>query len=370
MKKLIVFMLTAVLLCGSFALSEEAALTRDEIHVFTASILRQALQQEVPAPEEDEQGGYRFAFDGFAVITEGNTLAADSRLLGAELTGADLPGLRGIAPGSSLKDLLDAFPLDDPSLTGAYDEAVLYIRGNLPGTLQAGRLQRDGSRVSQVEYDVYTGDAGTVGLSCLRFGVEQDTVVSLRADIDIALSAVEADSEADRLSGLQEDFSYTPYRQTEPTPLAREDLLFGPVDFVAADADSLTALLGIPVADTWEEGEGGLLHTMEWEGLQVVLRCDSRQDAGTLGLLSLYGGYPEGPRGIRVDDPMEAVLSRLPAGDGALLYGDGQQMPYGVVDEGIEGPCIRLGVPVEDGQVLLTLEFADGLLWMINCELL
>ncbi len=370
MKKLFVLLLV---LCLAFTVpvsAEEALLSREKAAEFAYGLLEKALSAQAVDPAEDEQGGYRFSFDGFSVIAAENTLSAESRILAVEVTGQDIAVPRGVGPGSSLEDLLYAFPLDNASLTGAWDEAVLYIRGSLPAEVQAAVVQRDGSRISQVEYDLYSADGSEAVLTCLRFALEQDTVVSLRADLDIALSYNDAVQELDRLSSLQEDHSYTAYREKEPAPLAREDLLFGPVDFVSADGPGLVSLLGSPSADTWEEAENGWLRTMEWEGLQVVLACGSRQDPGTLALLSLYGGSLEGPRGIRIDDTLNSVLSRLPAGDGTLLYGDGQEMPYGILTEGAEGPSLQLGIPVEDGQVQLTLDFVDGLLWVMTCSLL
>ncbi|MBO4836882.1 MAG: hypothetical protein J5564_04235, partial [Clostridia bacterium] len=127
MKKLFVLLLVLCLAFTASVSAEEALLSREKAAEFAYGLLEKALSAQAVDPAEDEQGGYRFSFDGFSVIAAENTLSAESRILAVEVTGQDIAVPRGVGPGSSLEDLLYAFPLDNASLTGAWDEAVLYI---------------------------------------------------------------------------------------------------------------------------------------------------------------------------------------------------------------------------------------------------
>ena len=170
------------------------------------------------------------------------------------------------------------------------------------------------------------------------------------------------------MSELQEQREYSVYRAETPTPLAREDLTFGPIDFLSAVDADLIAVLGAPDSDIWEEEENGYLHTLQWEGVQAILRCDAQKQNAALQYLQIYSERLEGPRCIHMEDSMETVLALFPQeGEGDVLYGDGDNAPTGVVSYGPEAVSVLYAAEAEDDQVALKLDFVDDALWVITC---
>lgn len=371
--KRIVAALTALLLavCALPALAVEGYLTADEVQDFCADLLHTALAMEAVAPEEAEEGGWRFDFGAFALRSTDETLTADSPILQAELLPGEetLTDMRGIGPGSGAEDLLAAYPLDNPDLAGLYDEAALYVDGDLPGTAYSGYVVRSGSHLLLAAHSTYTVKEGRALQTAALYTLENNrvTAVQLLPAFD-AGSVEEAREELARLTALREEKAYTAYRAETPTPLAREDLFFGPIDFISATEADLTAALGTAEGDTWEADEEGYLRTLQWEGVQAILRYDASRQNASLEYIQIYSERLEGPRGMHLEDSMADVLALFPQeGEGDVLYGDGDNAPTGVISYGAEEISLLYAAEVEGGQVLLKLDFVDDALWVISC---
>lgn len=373
MLKRIMPLLIACLLaaCSLSALAEDAWLTADEVRAYCADLLNKALALEPVAPQEAEIGGWRFDYGDFALYSPDEALTAASAVTMAELLPGEetLTDMRGLGPGSDARELLAAYPLQNADLSGRYDEAALYLDGSLPGEAHAGSAVRSGSHLLLAVHRTFTAQAGRVTECSALYTMENNrvTAVQLMPDAD-AGSLEEAREELDRLAALLEERSYTAYQAETPTPLAREDLTFGPIDFVSATEADLTAALGRADSDTWETEEDGYQRTLEWEGVQAVLRYDAEKKNPSLRLLQIYSERLEGPRGIHMDDTMADVMALFPQeGEGDVLYGDGDHAPTGVINYGAQEISLLYAAEVEEEQAALKLDFVDDALWVITC---
>ena len=277
--------------------------------------------------------------------------------------------MRGIGPGSTAREVLAAYPLDNEDLAGTYEEAVLYINGIAPDTVRVGSIVRNGSHILLIDHTVYTPSGAQMQAASALYTLENNQVVAVQLIPSMETDSLEdMQGEIFRMSELQEQREYSVYRAETPTPLAREDLTFGPIDFLSAVDADLIAVLGAPDSDIWEEEENGYLHTLQWEGVQAILRCDAQKQNAALQYLQIYSERLEGPRGIHMEDSMETVLALFPQeGEGDVLYGDGDNAPTGVVSYGPEAVSVLYAAEAEDDQVALKLDFVDDALWVITC---
>lgn len=374
MKKLL-FVLVIALLLSLTALADDAApLTVDELMGFCDAAVEDVLARAPVTGQEAEDGGYVFDYGDLRIYTPDSSFTADSRVTGVELLGEneDLDAPRGVALGSTLYELLPAYPLDNENLAGDYDGVVLYISGLLPGTVNVGYAVRDGARVSLVVYETYTPDGERAEVCGVQYSLEDNTVLSVRVLLNAReLSLDDAQEELDVLAALQEKNEYRVYRSDDPTPLAREDLTFGPIDFISATADSMTAALGVAESDTWENDSEGLLRILQWEGIQAIFHYDAQRGNEQLALLDIYGEKLEGPRNLHMNDDIESVLGRFPHENPiGVLYGDGENAPYGLLELNDGGASIVYAVEVEEGAVLLSLTFVGDRLADMTCSVL
>lgn len=371
MMKKVFALLFVLLLCGccAFALAE-SPLQPEEVTGLCRDLLEEALAQEAVEAEEMGDGTYAFTFDQFTVVCTGDTLAEDSEVVSAGFWGgiASFADRRGIGPGSSLDELLAAYPLDNAALSGAYDDAVLYISGALPGNAQYGYILRSGSRVLQAEHDAAVSEGDEVYEYYMSYTLENNVVTGVYFGVS-GQTLAEAQEELDDLSARQEERVYSVYSAADPEPLAREDLLFcgpkGAIDFVSAGEADLKAVLGEPQADNWEQEEDIFFRTLEWEGVTAVLAYDGQKQNSVLTGLQVYGEQLEGPRGLHMDDPLDSVIARFPqTGEDAQQE---VESVFGLLGEGEEGVCLQYAVALEDSTVVLDLDFVDDALFVITC---
>ena len=377
MKKMLSLLLTLLLLCAALPVTaQENLLDVDELLAFCDTILADALKQDPVSAEAAEDGGYVFSFDEYAVYSPDAALTEKSTVTGVELSNSDalLADLRGIAPGHTLDAVLDAYPLDNTYLQGTYTEAVLYMRGLLPGTVNTGRIIRDGSHVLVMEHAVYTVNNDEVEKCCLVYTFDKNTVIAMRIMLGAQhLSLNEAQDELNDLSNLQEANAYRVYTSDAPAALMREDLSFGSFDFLSVTPASALNALGSPVSDTWAVNGEGFMRSMQWDDLQLVFDYDGKKEVSQLILLQVYGENIEGPRNLHLGDSPDSVMARFERAytDGALLYGDGENAPYGKYQVRDDGSIyILYAAQAEDETVLLALTFVNDELVDMTCTYL
>jgi len=376
MKKLLSLMLSLLLLCTALpALAQDDLLTVDEMLALCDAMLADALTRPVVSAQAAEDGGYAYDFGAYTLYSPDQTLTADSHITGLDLnnTSEMIADMRGICPTDPLTVLLSAYPLDNLNLQGTYSEVVLYISGLLPSTVTTGRAVRNGSHMLVVEHTIYTADAENVEKCCVVYTLENNFVIAVQLRLDVQeMTLNEAQDELDVLSALQEVNEYSVYTAEQPEPLTREDLAFGPFDFLTVTPESALQTLGSANSDTWAQDGDGFMRSMQWADLQLVFRYDGQKNISTLALLEVYGENVEGPRNLHIGDSPASVISRFEheSADGSLLYGDGENAPYGKYEMRSEGAYILYAAPVENGTVLLALSFVNDALVSMTCTYL
>lgn len=376
MKKLLSVLVALMLVFALPALAESDVLTVDEMLSFRDALLEDALKQSPVTAEPAEDGGYMYNYPEYILYSPDAQLTADSIVTGVALINpaALLADMRGIAPGHTLDALLNAYPLDNESLQGTYDEAVLYIRGLLPGTVNTGRVIRSGSHVLVLEHDVYTADAESVEKCCMVYTLENNQVIAVQLMLDVQdMTMNDAQAELDVLSSLQETNEYRVYSAENPEAFTREDLAFSGLDFLTVTPEDALNVLGGAVSDTWAQDSDGFMRSMQWDDLQLVFGYDSQKKESRLMLLQVYGDGMEGPRNLHLGDSPESVMSRFERAytDGAILYGDGKNAPYASYTTRDDGSIYLLyAAQVEDETVLLALTFINEMLVDMTCTYL
>ena len=99
--------------------------------------------------------------------------------------------------------------------------------------------------------------------------------------------------------------------------------------------------------------------------------CDL--EVSQLILLQVYGENIEGPRNLHLGDSPDSVMARFERAytDGALLYGDGENAPYGKYQVRDDGSIyILYAAQAEDETVLLALTFVNDELVDMTCTYL
>ena len=370
MKKIIALLLAALLFCCALPALADGPLTALELQYFWDGLLETALDDEPVSPEQDEDGLFTFEFGSFALTCAERQLTPDSEIMTAEMRGGILliEDMRGISLGSTVEEVLAAYPLDNAALAGTYDEAALYIGGMLPDAVNCGRMMRSGAEVTLIEHDALIPDGGGVEQYYVCYTFDGGVVTGIQTG-RVRQNLEDAQDEIDALSALQEQRAYIPYAAETPGPLAREDLMFvgrkGALDFLSAGEKELTALLGEPQADNWDAEDGAYIRTMEWEGVTAVLAYDADRETGVLAGLQVYGDQLEGPRSLHMNDTMGGVLARFPE-EAAPVEG-GQAEPYGLMSNTEDGLTVEYTVALEKVTVALDLDFVDDALWVMTC---
>lgn len=377
MKKLISLLLSLLLVCTlAPVVAQENTLTDEAMYALCEQLLTDALKLSPLSVEPAEDGGYVFTYDEFAIYSPDAALTADSIVTGVELTNPDalLADMRGIAPGHTLDAVLDAYPLDNLNLQGTYNEALLYMRGLLPDHVYTGRIIRDGSHVLVAEHTVYAVDAQTVRTHSVVYTLENNFVIAVQVLLNTQeMTLAQAQEELDALSLLQEANKYSVYVSEAPAALMREDLFFNGLDFLSVSPESAVNALGKPTSDTWAENGEGFMRSMQWANLQLVFDYDSKKTDSQLILLEVYGEGVEGPRNLHLGDSSQSVMARFERAydDGAILYGDGENAPYGKYQVRDDGSIyILYAAAAEDETVLLALTFVDDELVDMTCTYL
>ena len=381
MKKFVALLAAMMLLCTcalaeEIAAEENAYLSREEITMYLDTLTSDALALGVTASATHEE-------DGTTAVTYGNgavlliaeeQLTQSSAVLGASL-GLEQEDLRGIYVGSSLQDVMAVYPNDNPDLFGTQYDAILYVNDERPEAA-VGYVLRDGQRVTNVVHQVFTWQNDAVYLTSVNYAVENGVVGGIDiTGLDRPIDEAEALQQIADAAAAQENKEYFAYpssaKGSDMAPFGTEDLVFSNLDFEHLTPDSAKAALGEPqVNNDWiQDDNGEQLLTMQWDGVSIVFRCDENKNVVGVDSLTVNDDVIEGPRGVRIGDTVESVMNRFRHGDdetwtdGMMLYGDGDNAPFGVYAQGQHTVTLTYAVATSDGKSVLWQDiFADGLL--------
>lgn len=383
MKKLIALLLTLALLLSASALAEveeeeSAPLTREEIEMYLDALAQAARQADtLTVKPGNDTFGPSVTFAGGELRIADETFDESTAVLGAALA-EDQADPRGLYLGSSLDEVLRAYPNDNPSLAGSYYDAALYIHGEKP-EVTAGYVSRLGQTVVSAEHLVYSWREDGVAVSSIRYLFAKGIAVQIDVALDYEIVAEDvALAEIRDVADMQESSEYFAYPHSADNgealvPFEREDLMLtvlgqSAADFLDLNAETAIAAFGPAPVDEWtEDSDGAFLRLMQWEGVSLLLKYDAQRSFIAVDSLTVNDMVLDGPRGVRVGDTLDSVICRfrhgdlVPSADTVILYGDNQEAPFGVLAYSPEGAEVTYALSLEDGRnVVWHLTFAAG----------
>lgn len=369
MKKLIALMLCMMMLvpAAMAEVDESPALSLEEIETYLSSVMDQVKKEGCLITEDNGVYSATSALGDMTISSD--VLDDETHLLGIVLA-ADQPCLRGLKAGDSLDMIFQLYPNDNPALNGTYYEATLSFRGAEP-EICLGYLLRDGQRVTEVTYVVYSWQADGIVKSGVTYQMDQGYIqqISIFTASEL-LTADEVEMEISESALLQETSEYfahpTSLIGTDLDPFCREDLYFAEMDFYSLTPDKAIEVLGTAQVDEWTpDSDNTFIRLMQWNGVSIVFKYTADKQFQSVYSLSVNDDVLEGPRGLRIGDYMDTVLYRFrhsegtTADNGILLYGDGENAPYGIITYGNDTNTMAYTVSL-DGQIaMLYLTFSD-----------
>ncbi len=379
MKRFLGLLLALLMAAPALAFTEDASaqpLSLQELNAFAASLVERALAQRLEPVRGEE--GYSVSWPGCTLFLSSGDLSSDTVVSEAvilskgEAGGPAAEAIRGVSVPDSVEALLAAYPNDNPDLAGTQQNAVLYLRGELPLPVSAGVLTREGQELRLVEHSVYYAADQGILQSGIQYTVENGAVSAVR--FFGGAEAVTLEEAAERLRGLaalQEQTGYFAYDTRSPGPLTREDLSFAGLDFLDLSPQAAAAVLGPAVhEETIEDSNGELILIAQWEAAETAFIFDAEGRFLRTDRFTVSSSAVEGPRGVRVGNTLPMVLSRFEHGEGplpeesAVLYGDAgkETAPYGLLS--VEEGSALVHYAIEEGgrAVVLIFSFLEGIL--------
>lgn len=380
MKKLISLLLALLLATGAAlaepATEESATLTYEELEMYLTVLAEKAIASG-DAQTVSDGSGVSVAFSGATLRIADEKLSENTAVLGAVLN-PDTECPRGLKAGDPLTELLAAYPNDNQTLSGTYFDAALYVSGEKP-VVTAGWLLRDGQRVTEVTHCVYHWLEDGVARCGVRYTLDQGMITGIEVfGLDSRIEESEALKEINEVADMQEISEYFAYPQSEDgsqlSPFEREDLSFAGMDFLDLTVEMATEILGSSPVDEWtQDSTGEYLRLKQWDGISILFVYDANKQFLRVDSLTVNDDVLEGPRGVRVGDWMDSVLFRFRHSEGGtqesgiVLYGDGQNAPYGVLAYGDETTTLTYTLALDaDKTVIWHLTFVDAKLQSMN----
>ncbi len=386
MKRAFLALWLALCLLAPTALADEAGvLTETELNTWLQTLLRSTLNvQPLNAPVGEDaltQDGYAFLYESATLYYNKPVLDAQSVLNAVAVTGESLDMPRGVRLGAPASMLLSAYAWQNPTLAGDESFAPLYTLDRLPQAAYWGLAQRSGDALQSVQCAIHASmgndrytDAGVL------YTVQDDVVSAIRiyglsastdaASVRANLTAVTSGSGKPSTAPAQGVTD-----RSDAQPFGKDDLRFGRLDFLTLTEKGAAVLFGETTDETWAQDAGGQwLHTLTYAGASLLFALDANRENPTLESLTLTGEALVGPRGLAAGTPLAAAMalfrsegSGAVADGAALLYGDGETLPFGTLERTGNDATLRYAaaIPGADGTartVALHLTFVNGLL--------
>ena len=320
---------------------------------------------------ENQDGTYT------AMAPLGDVMLSSAQMEEAHVLGASLAVtescLRGLKVGDSLDMIFQLYPNDNEALLGTYYEATLCIYDGEEETF-LGYALRNGQRVTEVTYTVYSRQGDGIVKSGVSYLLDQGYIQQIRLfTAPDMLTAEEMDMEINDSAMVQEATEYQAVFSSENgdllDPFCREDLYFSKMDFYAITPEEAIREMGSANVDEWmEDSDHTFIRTLQWDGVTMVMKYDAQKNFRHLYSLSVTNENFEGPRGLRIGDYIDTVLFRFlhsqgMAGDrSVVLYGDGENAPYGLISYNEETNTITYTVDMDGEVAMLYLTFRNDVM--------
>ncbi len=391
MKRVCLLVLLAVLLlCALPAQADEAGvLTETELGKWLNGLLLSTAGVEpMNAPVGEEaltEDGYAFIYDTATFYYNKPTLDAQSVLNAIAVTDENLSMPRGVNLGVPQDALMEAYGWMNMDLVGDGSFATLYVLNHLPQGAYWALAQRNGSELQSVQCAIhaYAGEDRYTDAGIL-YTVMEGAVTGIRVyGLNTYVTRAEVENNLQAVGGVIE----VDTAQTQGVTLVSAAQAFGQSDmefggiafFTLTDADA-AAVFGQPVSESWAQDDtGAWLHMITYNSTSLVFTTDANKQNAQLETLAVTDASMSGPRGLVTGMGLSDVMA-LYRSDGtgetldaaALLYGDGQNAPYGTLEQSGNDATLRYTAVITDAkgaerQIVLHISFTDGVLseWML-----
>jgi len=331
---------------GCPAKAETQPLTAAELEAMAANIREMAnrgiLRNDPSLPEAESEDGYAFQYDFGVIYADSTAWSEETEIHAAQIMDSEVAGPRGLAVDLDVNQVMAAVPCGNKEMNGTYEAAVLYLIGDAASGFSYGRVERNGQRITAIEYGVW--DPGKGKRMALTLGISGDGVASMRleglAETFDVRSAEELYAE---LEALTHQFAYA----RVPRSLNGADLeMFneGDLDFPSLSfRTAVPEIFGDNVEDLLMDNEDGTwLRRIDGDGFEAVFTSNSRGGEASLVSYTILSPELEGPRCVRLGDLFHEDYTRFRSGEGSMdadgqkevLYGVEGAAPYGIAEYG------------------------------------
>ena len=383
MIKKILCLLAALALCAAIpAAAEESApqpVTAAELSALLETVRAKALAaaplnnpSEESAQSED---GTLFRYEIAQIYAEGTQLTAETPVNVLVFDDGEGPLFRDTGIDSMMTDLLAAYPLENETLAGTREEAVLYLRDTADSGFVYGRILRDGQRVTAVEYGEVLHEGKQFRRAAITYTLINGLVCSIRIDgLSSAAGLMDTSHTEELRSELATLAGYDEYRAVktsrngqELAPFNEDDLLFDGFSYTTLQPADLP---GSPENELIDNEDGTWLLRFDGDGYEAVFSCDAQGENTKILSFTILDDEMEGPRSVRLGDMFSDDFCRFRSDENSvaedlteILYGSEDTVPRGTASYGLDDMSLRYVTETSAGlQVELLLKYENNIL--------
>ena len=359
------------------AKSEPTAVTAAELEGLLATVREEAAAETLLNDPTDEaarsEDGTLFLYEVAQIYAEGETLTADTAVNTLVFEDSEGPVFRGTGIDTHRVDLLAAFRLDNQTLGGTREQALLYLTENADGGFLYGTALRDGQRLTAVKYGEMIKNGDGYRDVSVTYSLLNSLVTAIRADGLNPSATIDAQQAEETLAGLKALGTETGYRMvansrigTDLTAFSAEDLSFSGIRYTELTPETLP---GEAEKELIDNEDGTWLMRCDGDGFEAVFTCDG--DGGNAKILSytILDPDAEGPRAVRLGDLMSDDYCRFRSEGNEMteemtevLYGTEESGEFGLAsfDYSAGEASLRYGTEADGTRVELLLKYEQN----------
>ena len=359
------------------AKSEPTAVTAAELEGLLATVREEAAAETLLNDPTDEaarsEDGTLFLYEVAQIYAEGETLTADTPVNTLVFEDSEGPVFRGTGIDTHRVDLLAAFRLDNQTLGGTREQALLYLSENADGGFLYGTALRDGQRLTAVKYGEMIKNGDGYRDVSVTYSLLNSLVTAIRADGLNPSATIDAQQAEETLAGLKALGTETGYRMvansrigTDLTAFSAEDLSFSGIRYTELTPETLP---GEAEKELIDNEDGTWLMRCDGDGFEAVFTCDG--DGGNAKILSytILDPDAEGPRAVRLGDLMSDDYCRFRSEGNEMteemtevLYGTEESGEFGLAsfDYSAGEASLRYGTEADGTRVELLLKYEQN----------
>ena len=359
------------------AKSEPTAVTAAELEGLLATVREEAAAETLLNDPTDEaarsEDGTLFLYEVAQIYAEGETLTADTPVNTLVFEDSEGPVFRGTGIDTHRVDLLAAFRLDNQTLGGTREQALLYLTENADGGFLYGTALRDGQRLTAVKYGEMIKNGDGYRDVSVTYSLLNSLVTAIRADGLNPSATIDAQQAEETLAGLKALGTETEYRMvansrigTDLTAFSAEDLSFSGIRYTELTPETLP---GEAEKELIDNEDGTWLMRCDGDGFEAVFTCDG--DGGNAKILSytILDPDAEGPRAVRLGDLMSDDYCRFRSEGNEMteemtevLYGTEESGEFGLAsfDYSAGEASLRYGTEADGTRVELLLKYEQN----------